>query len=329
MAITSLAPDFPPVRVGLIGVGRHARLILLPALSLVPELELVALCTAHEETARQAQRRYRVPAYVGYEAMLRDAELDAVLVVGAPHAAAMLACLSSGRHVWCETPAVTSRDGAADVRAFAQETGRMVEVGSCLRYAPLYLRLKKELESWQSDAPGPRLFQCRYYPYIGHFYNLLLWLNGPIQELCAVESESETLVHLRFENGDLGSVTARRFSNDWIPYEQVAVSADNGLLVADNGQELRRYRSREKKPGMQLELSTGEVEAWTPTFSMPYGKLNHLYLRGYIPELEHFARRVRLGDPQVCGIDDMERTLLVREAVQRSAETRQWVTVEE
>lgn len=327
MAITALAPDFRPVRVGMIGAGRHARQILLPALSLVPELELVALCTAHEETARDAGRRYRVPAYVGYEAMLDAADLEAVLVVGGQHCPEMLAAVAAGCHVWCETPCVTSSDMAADVRLSAQDVGRMVEVGSCLRHAPVYRRLQKELDTWRRDCPGPRLLQCRYYPYIGHFYNLLLWLNGPVREVCSARSETESLVLLRFENGDLGSVTARRFHNDSIPFEQVAVSAEDGLLTADNGQTLHRYRSRQKRPAVQLDFETSEVESWTPTFSMPYGKLNHLYLRGYVPELEHFARRVRLGEPSVSGIDDMEQTLLVRQAVDRSAESGRWEAV--
>lgn len=327
MAITTLEPDFPPVRVGMIGVGRHARLILLPALSLVPELRLAAVCTAHEETAREAERRYGVPAFVGYEAMLRESDLEAVLVVGGQHCPEILASLAAGCHVWCETPCVTSTDMGADIRASAQEAGRIVEVGSCLRCAPVYRRLKKELDSWRADAPGPRLFQCRYYPYVGHFYNLLLWLNGPIAEVSAVKSDSETLVTLRFRNGDLGTVTARRFHNDSIPYEQVAVSAENGLLVAENGQELRRFRSRDKRAAKDLEFDTSDIEAWVPTFSMPYGKLNHLYLRGYVPELEHFARRVRLKEPAICGVQDMEATLLVRQAIDQSAASRQWTAV--
>jgi predicted dehydrogenase len=163
---------------------------------------------------------------------------------------------------------------------------------------------------------------------VGHFYNLFLWLNGAIAEVCAVKGEAETLVQLRFGNGDLGTVTARRFCNDSVPYEQVAVSAESGLLVAENGQELRRYRSGEKKAAAQLEFGSSDVEVWSPTFSMPYGRLNHLHLRGYVPELEHFARRIRRGDPSVCGLEEMLQTLRVRQAIDRSAERRVWEPVE-
>lgn len=319
--------DLEPVRIGMIGVGRHARQVLLPALSLVPELQLCAVSTAHAETARAAEERYRVPAFAGYEAMLRNGGLDAVLVVGGQHAAEVLACLHYGVHVWCETPAVTSLDNAHDLQAVAREASRIVEVGSCLRHAPLYRRLKQELETWRDYDEGARLFQCRYYPYVGHFYNLLLWLNGSIAEVCATRSDTETLVLLRFENGDLGSVTSRRFHNDSIPYEEVSVSGESGVMIASNGQELRHYAAYTPRTSTQLTFDTSEIRAWCPSFSLPYGELNHLYLRGYVPELKYFAERIRLNAPSISGLEDMEQTLRLRLAVERSSESRRWEPV--
>src|SRR5437868_6766795 len=101
-----------PVSVGMIGVGRHARAILLPALGLAPSLKLVALATAHAESAREAEERYRCRCYVGYEALLADAAVEAVLVVGGRHETEMLDALRAGKHVWCETPAITTAEGA-------------------------------------------------------------------------------------------------------------------------------------------------------------------------------------------------------------------------
>ena len=330
MSITDLEPEFEPVRVGIIGVGRHARLVLLPALSLVPELRLVAACTAHNDTADAAAARYRVPTYLGFEEMLELAadELDAVLVVGGQHGPEMLACLDAGLHVWCETPAVNNRETADQVRQAAREAGKIVEVGSCLRHAPIYVRLKQLLEEWRRESEDPRLFHVSYYPYVGHFYNLLLHLNGRVSEVSAVKGLTETLVHLQFENGDLGTLVARHFNNNSVPFEEVAVSGADGLLVARDGRDLRRYRTGESLSGMQLRFDAADAQLVGPTFSMPYGEMNHLYLRGYVPELEHFARRVRQGAPPVSTIDDMEQTVLIGEAVDRAAASRQWEPVE-
>src|SRR5262249_39812194 len=137
MSISSLTPEFEPVRVGMIGVGRHARLILLPALALIPEIRLVCVATAHRDTARAAAERYRVKAYLGFEQMMDHPDLEAVLVVGGDHGTEMGACLEAGLHVWCETPAITSQEMAAYVREQAEKYERLVEVGSCLRHAPV------------------------------------------------------------------------------------------------------------------------------------------------------------------------------------------------
>jgi len=327
MSLTSLTPDFEPVRVGMIGVGRHARLILLPALALVPELQLCCVATAHADTARAASERYRVKAYIGFEDMLDHPDLEAVLVVGGQHGPEMLAALEAGLHVWCETPAVASSESAGYVRDEARRAKRLVEVGSCLRHAPIYRRLRDRLVEWKTELPGPRLYQAQYYPYVGHFYNLMLYLNGAIEEVFAAKAALETLVTLRFASGELGSVVSRRFQNDSVPFEEVAVSGEDGLLVASDGSELRFYRTGEARAAMHLTFDIATAELQAPSFSMPYGALNQLYLRGYVPELEYFAQRVRKGAPPVCDIDEMERTLLVREAIDRSSASGAWEKV--
>jgi len=174
-----------------------------------------------------------------------------------------------------------------------------------------------------------RLFQAQYYPYVGHIYSLLHYLNGPVEGVQAAKGGLETIVTLRFANGDLGSVVSRRFQNDSIPYESLAVSGQTGLLVASNGLELRFHRTREGRTATQLSFDVADGTFHSPTFSMPYAGLNQLYLRGYVPELAYFARRVREGLPPVCGIGDMEQTLLVRQAVDRSAVSGSWETLGE
>jgi predicted dehydrogenase len=329
MTNSSLTPEFEPVRVGMIGVGRHARAVLLPALALVPELRLCCVATAHLDTARLAAERYRVKAYLGFENLLDHPDLEAVLVVGGQHGPEMGACLDAGLHVWCETPAVDSSETARYLREQAAAADRIVEVGSCLRHAPVYRQLARLLEEWRAASPEPRLFQAQYYPYIGHFYNLLLYLNGPIDSVLAAKGGLETIVTLRFANGDLGSVVSRRFENDSIPFESLAVSGPTGLLSASNGRDLVFHRSPEGRTASQLAYDVATGVFYSPTFSMPYGGLNQLYLRGYIPELQYFARRVRQGLPPVCGITEMEQTLLVSKTVDRSAVSGTWETVRE
>ena len=106
------------------------------------------------------------------------------------------------------------------------------------------------------------------------------------------------------------------------------MTGETGMLSVTDGRDLRFYHTREPVHSQELSVGTVDGELGTPTFSLPYGQLNHLYLRGYVPELEQFARRVRQGEPSICGIGDMERTVLVREAIDRSAASKQWEAVE-
>lgn len=320
-----------PLRVGMIGVGRHARSILLPALAQIPQdMQLVALATAHEETARAVEAEFHIRSHAGYEALLADDAVEAVLVVGGKHGPEIVAALEAGKPVWTVTPGISSSDDARRIRRLAQERGLTVQVGSCLRYSPLYQKMRSLLTEWRTTDPGLRAFTVRYYPYVGHFYNLLLYLGGAVASVCALASSEGDgeIVLLRFARGDTGVLTWRRFNNVSLPYERVEVAHASGLLVADNGRELAFHQTREHVDNNALSFSVAEAHVYAPTFSIPYGANTQLYLRGYPPELAHFVHCVRTGEPPICGVDDAEQTLLVTQAVRRSAANAQWVDVE-
>ena len=85
-----------PLKIGLIGVGTHAREVLIPGINQVPEdLRLVALATAHEATARAAGEFYRLPCHVGYEKLIADPNVEAVMIASSgDHETAALAALA-------------------------------------------------------------------------------------------------------------------------------------------------------------------------------------------------------------------------------------------
>ena len=328
----SLAAPPRPLRVGMVGVGRHARIVLLPAIAQLPQhLQLVAFATAHPETARAVEDRFHVRTHVGYEALIADDEVEAVLVVGGRQGEEIVAALEAGKPVWTETPGVASVEDARRIRSLAQERGSLVQVGSCLRYAPVYQRIQRLLADWRAADPGPRSYAVRYFPYVGHFYNLLLALAGDIAAVCALGTAGGTAasILLRFQSGEIGSLQWQRFANNALPYERVEIAAASGLLAAEDGRVLRFHRTREPVPNDALSFETTEGELYEPSFSLPYGQNGQLYYRGYVPELAHFVHCLRSGEPPLCGVDDAEKTLLVGQAVKRSLDGgAQWVDVE-
>ena len=128
------------LRVGVIGCGAIAQIMHLPHLRELDErFALAALCDMAPETLAAVGDFYGVAArFTDYRALLAQ-DLDAVLVLTAgSHAAATLAALRAGKHVFVEKPlAYTVREADAIVAA-AAESGLTVLVGYMKRYDPAY-----------------------------------------------------------------------------------------------------------------------------------------------------------------------------------------------
>ncbi len=101
------------IRVGTVGAtvtpggsgwGAHAH---VPALRVLPEYELKAICTAHSDTARASADQFGAAlAFDNYDAMLASSEVDLVaVVVRVPgHRDLVMKALHAGKDVFCEWP---------------------------------------------------------------------------------------------------------------------------------------------------------------------------------------------------------------------------------
>ena len=73
------------IRLGIIGANIHygwGSRAHLPALTHLPDYEVVALCTAHPETAQESAKQFDIPlAFHRHEDLLRHPDIDAVAVV--------------------------------------------------------------------------------------------------------------------------------------------------------------------------------------------------------------------------------------------------------
>ncbi|TAK29296.1 MAG: Gfo/Idh/MocA family oxidoreductase [Chloroflexota bacterium] len=126
----------PVLRVGIVGAN-YGRMQHIPAYRALPEIDLVAICTAHRETAEKAAARHDIPrAFAGYEELAASPDVDLIDVVTRPslHYPMSMAALLAGKHVLCEAPlALDTRQGDEMVRA----SRRLVAVVNMQsRYAP-------------------------------------------------------------------------------------------------------------------------------------------------------------------------------------------------
>lgn len=139
----------PPLRVAVVGAspdGFGAR-AHLPGAAAAEGVELLAVCTAREETAREAARRWGVPRwYAGIDRLLEDGDVDLVTVAVKPRSHHPLAgaALEAGKMVYCEWPLALDSEEAADLASLAEERSLRTGVGLQGRWAPA-LRFMREL----------------------------------------------------------------------------------------------------------------------------------------------------------------------------------------
>ena len=132
----------PPIRIGIVGVGKIARDQHLPALRASDEFELVA------STSRNASVE-GLPGYPSLAEMLEaHPELDAVSLCTPPqgrHAQAALA-LGSGKHVMLEKPPASTLAEVEDLRGQAESAGRTLFATWHSRFAPCVETARRWLE---------------------------------------------------------------------------------------------------------------------------------------------------------------------------------------
>ncbi len=138
-----------PVRFGLVGCGGishfHAR-----AARKVPDAAIVACCDVRREVADAWADRYGCErAYEDYETMLREHQLDAVLLATWPsqHHEQLLRCLEAGvRNILCEKALAVSSTKALEIWSGARESGALVMEGFMYRHHPATRLLERLLE---------------------------------------------------------------------------------------------------------------------------------------------------------------------------------------
>lgn len=148
------AADGEPKRVGLIGAGWYGKSDLWRLIQVAP-VDVVAVCDPDKrmlaealEIASQRQKSKKTPrAYGDFRTMLKENELDIVLI-GSPdhwHALHMIAAVEAGADVYVQKPiSVDVREGVAMVDA-ARKHKRVVQVGTQRKSTPHLIDAKKQI----------------------------------------------------------------------------------------------------------------------------------------------------------------------------------------
>lgn len=157
--------DSSILKVGIIGANAKsswAKDSHIPALQHLAGLELSAVATSNEKTARAAAEAFGVrSAYADGFQLVQSDDVDIVAIcVKVPmHRDLVLAALAAGKHVYCEWPLGVDVAEAEEMRDAAERAGVHVAIGLQARLNPAVRQAKELIES---GALG-RLLSARVY----------------------------------------------------------------------------------------------------------------------------------------------------------------------
>jgi phthalate 4,5-cis-dihydrodiol dehydrogenase len=133
--------------IGIIGGGRISAAHASAALAL-PETRLVGIAEVDPARLVQATERYGGRGYADHRELLRDPEVEAV-VIGLPHwlhRNVTVESLEAGKHVLLEKPMAMTVAECDSMLAAAQAAGKSLMVGHSQHYFPVNLAVKGLLE---------------------------------------------------------------------------------------------------------------------------------------------------------------------------------------
>jgi predicted dehydrogenase len=154
LALSPLYADQKPRRVALLGCGWYGKADLFRLIQVAP-VEVVSLCDvdskmlsdAADMTATRQLSKKRPRTYHDYRDMLKERDLDIVLIATPDHwhALTMIEAVKSGADVYCQKPiSADIREGQAMLAA-ARKYKRVVQVGTQRRSTPHLVEARDQI----------------------------------------------------------------------------------------------------------------------------------------------------------------------------------------
>jgi predicted dehydrogenase len=157
LELTPLLDRFPlstkpnrPIKIGLIGLGYITRAAHLPAITLLRQLgwpiDITAICDLNKEAVTQYALDYPdASTHADAEALLKETELDAVLIAVWPPAASKLtrAAVARGLAVLVEKPVAHDGETIGELEQFCTEQKAILQVGYNRQWQPLAVSLRE------------------------------------------------------------------------------------------------------------------------------------------------------------------------------------------
>jgi predicted dehydrogenase/threonine dehydrogenase-like Zn-dependent dehydrogenase len=256
------------VALGVLGAGNFARAVMLPVLSKLPGIELVAIASASGMNAQHSRDRFGFQNATSDEnQVLADPAINTVAVLTRHHLHALqvLSAIAARKHIFCEKPlALTDQELNEIEAALYSSSETLLTVGFNRRFAPLARQLKTFIQESQEPLVAHYRINAGYIPLdhwthdpqqgggriIGegcHFIDFITFLVGAPPVTVSAQAlpdagryrEDNTLISLAFPDGSLGTIHYLANGDKAFPKERLEIFSGGRVAVLDD------YRSLE------------------------------------------------------------------------------------
>ena len=223
----------PKIGIGVVGLGRIGQLHAEIFNSKIPNAKLVAVSDVVENLVKSASEKFNVKGYLSYEEMLRDAEVDAVVICTPTflHKDMIMLAAEYHKHILCEKPLTVTVKEAEEVLSKISNSNVILQVGYMRRFDYAYQEAKKKINAGDIGRPvafigiardpapppgwaaDPKLSGGIFLDMLSHDFDMARWLMD--SEIKRVYVEGGAFIYEEIkEKGDLDVVTINfRFEN--------------------------------------------------------------------------------------------------------------------
>lgn len=215
------------IRIGVIGVGDFGR-NHVRVLHELAGAELIGLCDADPERARQIAAEFSTDAYTDVNQLVEQIDAACVAAPTVSHAKLATQLLENGVDVLVEKPMTSTLAEADALIATAKRKGRILQVGHLERFNPAVVAVKRIVtrplffEVHRLGIFSPRSLDVDVvFDVMIHDLDILLSLtDSPVTDVRAVGipvlTDKVDIAHARleFESGCVGNLTASRVSTE-------------------------------------------------------------------------------------------------------------------
>jgi predicted dehydrogenase/threonine dehydrogenase-like Zn-dependent dehydrogenase len=280
------------LRLGVLGAGNFASVVMLPALRKLKNIDLVGIASGSGLSATHAARKFGFQYTASSaEQLLDDPSINilAILTRHNLHAEQTVQALQAGKHVFCEKPlALHSQELDAVADALRQPGAPLLSVGFNRRFAPLGVHLKAFLDQRHEPLVAHYRVNAGFIPLthwihnleqgggriVGeacHFIDFLTFLVGAPPTSVHAQglpdngrySEDNIVMTFTFPDGSLGTVSYLANGDKAFAKERIEAFAGGRVAVLDDFRRLEMLHDGKRRVSATLfSQNKGHQAEW-------------------------------------------------------------------